>query len=107
MGGLVWLVADVEPRDGGRHVCESETTLSHIQGPVTAEDERVFAALSRLVQCCGLSVASHCAQETSIVGSDGLRIWMLWSQGMFVDREGTLVQRCRLLVLLLSLREDC
>src|SRR5450755_2433011 len=52
--------------------------------------ERLFAAPSRLVQCCGLSVASHRAQEGSIVGSDALGCRMLWSQGMFIDGEGTL-----------------
>jgi hypothetical protein len=66
-------------RDGGRLGYESETILSHIQGPVTAENERVFAALSRLVQCGGLSVVSHRAQEASRVGSDALGRRMLWS----------------------------
>src|SRR5450759_2161733 len=92
-------------RDGGRHVCESENILSPIQGPVTAEHERVFAARLRLVQCCGLSVASHYAQAASIVGSDALCRRMLWSQGTLIDREGALVQRHRLLILLLSFRE--
>jgi hypothetical protein len=78
-------------RDGGRLGRESETILSHILGPVTAENERLFAVLSRLVQCCGLSVVSHRVQEASIVGSDALGRRVLWSQGLFVNREGVLV----------------
>jgi hypothetical protein len=62
-----------------------------VLGRVAEEHERVFAALSRRVECCGLSVVSHCAQEAGIVGSDGLCERMLWSQGMFVDGEGALV----------------
>src|SRR5450755_4462295 len=86
-------------RDGGRLGCESETIPSHILGPVAAEHERLFAVLSRLIQCCGLSIASHRVQEVSIVGSDALGCRMLWSQDMFVDGEGALVQGLGLLVL--------
>jgi hypothetical protein len=69
--------------------------------------EMTAAALSRLVECGGLSVVSHRAQEAGRVGSDGLCCRMLWSQGMLIDREGTLVQRRRFLILLLLLREGC
>src|SRR5450755_1350696 len=93
-------------RDGGQHVCESETTLSHIQGSMTAEHEWLFAELSRLVQCGGLSVASHRAQEASRVGSDGLCMRMLWFHLLF-DREGTHVQRLGLRILSLPPIESC
>ena len=72
---------------------------------MAAENERVFAALSRRVECCGLSIASHRAQEASILGSDVLGCRMLWSQGLFVDGEGALVQGLGLLVLPLVLVE--
>ena len=89
-------------RDGGRLGRESETILSHIQGPVAAESERLFAALSRLVQCGGLSIASHRAQKASRVGSGGLCRRMLWSQGTFVDGEGPLQQGLYLLIVPLN-----
>jgi hypothetical protein len=77
----------------------------HVLWQVAAGNERVFAALSRPVQRCGLSIASHRVQEVSIVGSDGLGRRMLWSQGMFVDGEGPHVQRLGLCVLPLGLIE--
>jgi hypothetical protein len=68
---------------------------------------RLFAVLSRLVQCGGLSVVSHYAQEASIVGSDGLGRRMLWSQLLLTDGQGALVQRFGLLVLALGSLEHC
>jgi hypothetical protein len=65
----------------------------------------VFASRSRRVQCSGLSVVSHRAQEASRVGSDGLGCRMLWSQGTFVDGKGALIQGLGLLVLALVLVE--
>jgi hypothetical protein len=69
-------------------------------------NEWLFIVLSRLVQCGGLSVVSHRAQEESIVGSDGLGRRMLWSESMFVDGEGPLQQGLGLLVLPLVLIEQ-
>jgi hypothetical protein len=88
----VWLVADVQRGTAGDLAVKARLPITY-PGVSGSRNQMVFAALSRLVQCCGLSVASHRAQEVSRVGSDGLCRRMLWSQGTFVDGEGALVQR--------------
>ena len=55
----------------------------------------------------GSSIASHHVQEVSIVISNFLCLRMIWSQSLFSNGEGKLVERFGLLVLPLLSVESC